>query len=154
MSTRTKDTFEKTDKNGGKNAKKLRLEIDHSAKFYPIMSTKKAQSLFRISAIMKEDVDKEALQIALNDVLPRFEAYKVRLRKGYAWHFFEPNDAPCKVFAEEALLKPINPDVTNGYWFRVSALGNQIVLEIFHALADGNGALAFLKSIVKPFTSR
>ena len=88
----------------------MRLEIDHSAKFYPIMSTKKAQSLFRISAIMKEDVDKEALQIALNDVLPRFEAYKVRLKKGYAWHFFEPNDAPCKVFAEETLLKPINPD--------------------------------------------
>ena len=155
MSTPTKDTLEKTDKNGGKTAKnkakKMRLEIDHSAKFYPIMSTKKAQSLFRISAIMKEDVDKEALQIALNDVLPRFEAYKVRLKKGYAWHFFEPNDAPCKVFAEETLLKPINPDDTNGYWFRVSALGNQIVLEIFHALADGNGALAFLKSIVKRY---
>ena len=113
------------------------------------MSTKKAQSLFRISAIMTEEVDKDKLQIALNDVLPRFEAYRVRLKKGYAWHFFEYNDAPCKVFAEETLLKPINPADTNGYWFRVSALGNKIVLEIFHALADGNGALAFLKSIVK-----
>lgn len=131
--------------------KKMRFEIDHSAKFYPIMSTKKAQSLFRISAIMNETVDKDKLQIALNDVLPRFEAYKVRLKKGYAWHFFEYNDAPCKVFAEETLLKPINPDETNGYWFRVSALGNKIVLEIFHALADGNGALAFLKSIVKRY---
>lgn len=131
--------------------KKMRFEIDHSAKFYPIMSTKKAQSLFRIYAIMNETVDKDKLQIALNDVLPRFEAYKVRLKKGYAWHFFEYNDAPCKVFAEETLLKPINPDDTNGYWFRVSALGNKIVLEIFHALADGNGALAFLKSIVKRY---
>lgn len=129
----------------------MRFEIDHSAKFYPIMSTKKAQSLFRIYAIMNETVDKDKLQIALNDVLPRFEAYKVRLKKGYAWHFFEYNDAPCKVFAEETLLKPINPDDTNGYWFRVSALGNKIVLEIFHALADGNGALAFLKSIVKRY---
>ncbi len=129
----------------------MRFEIDHSAKFYPIMSTKKAQSLFRIYAIMNETVNKDKLQIALNDVLPRFEAYKVRLKKGYAWHFFEYNDAPCKVFAEETLLKPINPDDTNGYWFRVSALGNKIVLEIFHALADGNGALAFLKSIVKRY---
>ena len=129
----------------------MRFEIDHSAKFYPIMSTKKAQSLFRIYAVMNETVDKDKLQIALNDVLPRFEAYKVRLKKGYAWHFFEYNDAPCKVFAEETLLKPINPDDTNGYWFRVSALGNKIVLEIFHALADGNGALAFLKSIVKRY---
>ena len=100
---------------------------------------------------MTEEVDKDKLQIALNDVLPRFEAYRVRLKKGYAWHFFEYNDAPCKVFAEETLLKPINPADTNGYWFRVSALGNKIVLEIFHALADGNGALAFLKSIVKRY---
>lgn len=115
------------------------------------MSTKKAQSLFRISALMKEDVDRDKLQIALNDVLPRFEAYSVRLKKGYAWHFFEHNDAPCKVFDEGALLKPINPDETNGYWFRVSAAQNKIILEFFHALADGNGALAFLKSIVKRY---
>lgn len=149
------ETSEKTaknrDKTSKKSQKKLRFELDHSAKFYPIMSTKKAQSLFRISAIMTEEVDKDKLQIALNDVLPRFEAYRVRLKKGYAWHFFEYNDAPCKVFAEETLLKPINPADTNGYWFRVSALGNKIVLEIFHALADGNGALAFLKSIVKRY---
>lgn len=36
---------------------------------------------------MTEEVDKDKLQIALNDVLPRFEAYRVRLKKGYAWHF-------------------------------------------------------------------
>ena len=115
------------------------------------MSTKKAQSLFRISALMKDDVDRDKLQIALNEVLPRFEAYSVRLKKGYAWHFFEHNDAPCKVFDEGALLTPIDPDETNGYWFRVSAAQNRIILEIFHALADGNGALAFLKSIVKRY---
>lgn len=137
--------------NAKKSPKKLRFALDHSAKFYPIMSTRKAQSLFRVSAIMKEVVDKDNLEIALNDILPRFAAYQVKLKKGYAWHFFEHNDAHCKVFADEGVLRPINPDDTNGYWFRVSALGNNIVLEIFHALADGNGALAFLKSIVKRY---
>lgn len=130
---------------------KKRFAIDNSAKYYPIMSTKKAQSLFCISAKMYEDVDKSVLEAALNDVLNRFQAYKVRLKKGYAWHFFEPNDAPAKVFGNEALLTPINPDDTNGYWFRVSAVGKLIKLEMFHALADGNGALMFLKSIVKRY---
>lgn len=130
---------------------KKRFAIDNSAKYYPIMSTKKAQSLFCISAKMYEDVDKSVLEVALNDVLNRFQAYKVRLKKGYAWHFFEPNDAPAKVFGNEALLTPINPDDTNGYWFRVSAVGKLIKLEMFHALADGNGALMFLKSIVKRY---
>lgn len=100
---------------------------------------------------MYENVDKSVLEVALNDVLNRFQAYKVRLKKGYAWHFFEPNDAPAKVFGNEALLTPINPDDTNGYWFRVSAVGKLIKLEMFHALADGNGALMFLKSIVKRY---
>ena len=57
------ETSEKTaknrDKTSKKSQKKLRFELDHSAKFYPIMSTKKAQSLFRISAIMTEEVDKD-----------------------------------------------------------------------------------------------
>lgn len=130
---------------------KKRFNIDQSAKFYPIMSTKKAQSLFCVSAKMYEDVDRDTLEIALNDVLNRFQAYKVRLKKGYAWHFFEPNDAPAKVFDNVELLKPINPDDTNGYWFRVSAVEKYIKLEMFHALADGNGALTFLKSIVKRY---
>lgn len=130
---------------------KKRFSLDQSAKYYPIMSTKKAQSLFCVSAKMYDEVDRDILEVALNDVLNRFQAYKVRLKKGYAWHFFEHNDAPAKVFDNEALLKPINPDDTNGYWFRLSAVNNYIKLEMFHALADGNGALTFLKSIVKRY---
>ena len=76
-----------------KNSVKRRFAIDHSAKFYPIMSTKKAQSLFCISADMFDDVQKDVLKNALNDVLCRFPAYKVKLKRGWAWHFFEQNDA-------------------------------------------------------------
>ncbi len=134
-----------------KNRVKRRFAIDHSAKFYPIMSTKKAQSLFCISADMFDDVQKDVLETALNDVLCRFPAYKVKLKRGWAWHFFEQNDAHAKVFDNKDVLKPINPGDTNGYWFRLSAIGKRIQLEMFHALADGNGALAFLKSIVKRY---
>lgn len=100
---------------------------------------------------MREDVDKATLEEALNDVLTRYDAYKVCLKRGYAWHFFEQNDAKAKVFDNDILLKPISPKDTNGYWFRVSALGKVIKLEMFHALCDGNGAMDFLKSIVKRY---
>lgn len=135
----------------GENNTKKRFDIDCSARFYPIMSTKRAQSLFRISAIMCDEVDREVLESALNDVLLRFNAYRVRLKRGYAWHFFEQNDMPARVLDEVALLTPINPDDTNGYLFRVCAVRNEIILEIFHALCDGNGALAFLRSIVQRY---
>lgn len=138
----------------GKSAKKeqkKRFALDHSARFYPITSTKKAQSLFCMSARMCEDVDKDALETALNDVLERFCAYKVCLKRGWAWHYFEQNDKKAKVFDNDILLKPISPKDTNGYWFRVSVVDKSIKLEMFHALADGNGAMDFLKSLIKRY---
>lgn len=135
----------------GEKKNNLRLEIDSSARFYPIMSTKKAQSLFRLSAVMKEEVDRKVLEVALNDVLARFAVYKVRLKRGYAWHYFEPNDMPAKVFGKVALLTPINQEETNGYMFRLCEVGNEIWLEMFHALCDANGALIFLRSIVQRY---
>lgn len=143
--------FMPKDKHADKKVAKRRFALDHSAKFYPITSTKKAQSLFCISADMTETVQKDVLARALNDVLVRFPAYKVRLKKGWAWHYFEENDAPAKVFDNREPLKPIDPAQTNGYWFRVSAVDKRIQLEMFHALSDGNGALAFLKSIIKRY---
>lgn len=100
---------------------------------------------------MENDVDSAVLEDALNDVLERFSVYKVRLRKGYAWHFFEPNDQRALVFDNRTLLKPINPEDTHGYLFRLSAFANNVQLEMFHALADGNGTLDFLKSIIKRY---
>lgn len=135
----------------GEKKKGLRFEIDSSARFYPIMSTKKAQSLFRLSAVMQDEVDRDVLERALNDVLARFAVYKVRLKRGYAWHYFVPNDKPGKVFGKVALLKPIDQEENNGYMFRLCAVDNQIWLEMFHALCDGNGAIAFLRSIVQRY---
>lgn len=132
----------------GEKKKGLRFEIDSSAKFYPIVSTKKAQSLFRLSAVMQDIVDKSVLEKALNDVLARFRVYKVRLKRGYAWHYFVPNDMPAKVFGEVALLKPIDQEENNGYMFRLCAVGNKIWVEMFHALCDGNGAMIFMQSIL------
>ena len=63
-----------------------RYPLDNSALFYPIMATKKAQSLFRITVRLKDEVDGNLLEEALNKVLYRFPTYKTRFNKGYAWH--------------------------------------------------------------------
>lgn len=129
--------------------KSRKIPIDRSARFYPLIATKRAQSIFSVSAIMKDDVDKDVLEVALNDVLPRFSAYKVRMKKGYGWHYFEPNDERAKVFdLPEKMLQPIDERATNGYLFRISCGEKQIKLEIFHALTDGNGAMAFLRTLI------
>lgn len=98
---------------------------------------------------MEEYVDKAVLKMAVNDVIPRFIAYKVRLKKGFLWHFLEENCDEVEVFdIDDRMLRPIDPKQTNGYLFRLSCAGKVIRLEIAHVLTDGNGTLDFLKTII------
>ena len=88
-----------------------RYPLDNSALFYPIMATKKAQSLFRITVRLKDEVDGNLLEEALNKVLYRFPTYKTRLKKGYAWHYLEENPERALVFKGlGAMLCPIDTE--------------------------------------------
>ncbi len=126
-----------------------RYRLDVSAQFYPIISTKKAQSLFRLSAVMDKKVDGGILQRAAEDVLVRFPTFKVRLKKGYAWYYFEENTERVRVTPSTGeLLRPIDMKLTAGYPFRICYEGDRIEFEVFHAVCDGMAALVFLKALV------
>lgn len=132
-----------------KDKRPKRYRLDVSAQFYPIISTKKAQSLFRLSAVMDDVVDAETLRLAAQDVLVRFPTFKVKLKKGYAWYYFEENSSPLRVFPSSGrLLQPIDTKQTAGYPFRIAYDGNKIEFEVFHAVCDGIAALEFLKALV------
>ncbi|MBR4801082.1 MAG: hypothetical protein IK048_05405 [Clostridia bacterium] len=125
------------------------LEYDHAARFYPILATKKAQSNFAVGATLDGPVNPELLERAVNDCAKRFPAFKVKQKRGYAWHYLLENDAPIKVFPlEKAVPCPINSKETNGYLFKLTYGENRIEMIIFHGLCDGNGAIEFLKTIL------
>ncbi len=129
-----------------------RYALDNSSLFYPIMATKKAQSIFRIEAELDETVSSELLSLAVNEAMDRFPTFKVRLKKGYNWHYLEENEKEVLVFPSDGkLLRPINPVETNDYLFRTSYRDNRIILEVFHGLCDGTGATIFLKGIVQKY---
>ena len=127
----------------------FRFDFDHAARFYPILSTKKSQSNFTVGVTLDEEVDEEVLQTAVNDCAGRFPAFKVKQRRGYAWHYLVENNAPIKVFPlDEFVPCPINSKETNGYLFKLTCGGNRIEMTMFHGLCDGNGAIEFLKTIL------
>ena len=129
-----------------------RYSLDNSALFYPIMATKKAQSLFRITVTLDDQIDGVVLEEALNKALDRFPTFRTRLKSGYAWHYLEENTARAKVFEGDlGLLKPIDPKDTNGYLFRFVYEGNRLYLEIFHGLCDGAGAVIFFRGVLQMY---
>lgn len=81
-------------------------------------------------------------------LLPRFETFAVQLKNGLFWNYLSINHRPFKVEAEPAeICEYFKSTRNNGYLFKVFYLDNKVTLETFHAITDGTGALAFLKSI-------
>ena len=79
-------------------------KLDNSAKIFPIISNKRFSSVFRLSAILKEEIKKEILIKATNNALEKFSDFKVVLKKGVFWYYFEENTKP--IFIEEENTYP------------------------------------------------
>lgn len=107
-------------------------------------------STYRICATLKEPVKKELLQKAEEMVLAQFLTFRMRLRMGFFWYYFEENDRKAPEVQEESDYPGayINKSRNNQYMFRVTYYRNRINLEVFHALTDGNGGFVFLKELV------
>ena len=123
--------------------------LDNTAKIFPVIASENLSNVFRISAVLKEEVDPGTLQRALEEILPQFEGFSVRLRRGFFWYYFE-NNKRMPVIEREATYpcKYIDPHSNQLFLFRVTYFEKRINLEVFHAVTDGLGAVNFLKALV------
>lgn len=123
--------------------------LDNTAKIFPVIASENLSNVFRISAVLKEEVDPGTLQRALEEILPQFESFSVRLRRGFFWYYFENNKRMPVIEREAAYpCKYIDPHSNQLFLFRVTYFDRRINLEVFHAVTDGLGAVNFLKALV------
>ena len=123
-----------------------RMRIDNAANIYPASLSKHYASLYRMSVTLTEPVDTVLLQHALETVSERMPTFRCELRAGaFWWHLRrmekEPEVAPA------APLNRFHFSDNGGFLYKVSADGNRIVLDVFHALADGTGSETFLLTL-------
>ena len=133
-----------------KKENKLRWRrLDNSAKIFPMSTGEKYSTVFRISAVLKNDIQQEILQRAVVETLEKYDAFKVRMRTGLFWYYLEENNKQPIVEEEKNYpCKYINPRRNRGYLFKVTYYKNKINIDIFHSLTDGNGGTTFFKEIV------
>ena len=123
--------------------------LDNSAKIFPMSTGEKYSTVFRLSAVLKEDVQQEKLQKAVIKALEKYEAFKVRMKAGLFWYYLEENNKnPIVEEEKDYPCKYINPRRNRGYLFKVTYYRNKINIDIFHSLTDGNGGTTFFKEIV------
>ena len=118
------------------------------------MRTRKTQSNFRYGATLDKAVDPALLLKSAEIVLPAYPNFRTKIVKGFFWHKMRANDAPLIVKEDDRPpLSPLRDEDTNGYPFRLAYKGDEIVLEVFHALTDGNIGARFLSDLLSVYTA-
>lgn len=138
------------------NERKLRwMHLDNSAKIYPAAATSRWNNIYRLSATLKEEVDREVLQSALDVTVRRFPSIAVRLKRGAFWYYLEEIVHAPRVQDEKSYpLVRMPLDDIRHCAFRVLIYKKRIAVEFFHALTDGNGGLVFLKTLVAEYLTQ
>ena len=133
-----------------KPQKDIRWErLDNTAHLFPAIAGENMSNVYRICVTLKERIDPELLQQALDMVLPKFDGFNLRMRKGVFWYYFEENGKKAPKVVEETNFpcRYIHANQNNNYLFQVTYYKYRINLEVFHVLTDGMGAINFLREL-------
>lgn len=125
------------------------FKLDNSAKVYPILTTDRFTYVFRVSATLYEEINKDILYHAIKDMKKRFPSFYVKLKKGIFWYYFEENmNDPILEVESPFVCQKIDQYFNNRYLFKFYYYNKRISLEMNHVLTDGSGAIVFLNAVI------
>ena len=125
------------------------IKLDNAAKIFPPTCTKRDTKVFRFVCELKEPIDKNILQHALDKTVDAFPLYNSVLKKGIFWYYLEESNLKPEVTEENVpVCAPLYDSYNHKLLFRVSYYKMRINFEVFHSLADGTGAIQFLRTMV------
>lgn len=123
-------------------------KLDNAATIYPAICSSNWNYVFRVSAELKKNIDKDKLQQALDLTVKRYPIFNVCIRNGLFWHYFQPvAGTPLVEEEKEYPCQPFNVNKKQAL-IRVLYYNNKICFEIFHALTDGYGATVFFNTLL------
>ncbi len=128
------------------------VRLDNASNIFLAARSDADPKVFRISAEVDHDVDPRTLQEALDATYERYRLYHAVLRGGMFWYYLQTSDLRPIVAPEHLpTCAPIYREDRRNLLFRVVYRRRRIVLEIFHALSDGTGALWFLTDLLDAY---
>lgn len=133
--------------------KKLRwMRLDNAAKIYPAARSQNWSNVFRLSISLKEDIDTEVMQSALDVTVRRFPSIAARLRRGIFWYYLQQlTQAPAIRQELSYPLSKMSRKEARQCALRVIVYKNRVAVEFFHSLTDGTGGTVFLKTLVAEY---
>jgi len=136
-------------KSNSKHTPKTWYRLDLSAIVYPTLQRRDFSSVYRLSVLLKDPVQPDILQQAVDIAIKRFPTYHSAMRKGFFWRYLEPNTRPgpfvkpdIRNFCMPMPFKSNNRYLVRFYWY-----DRRISLEAHHSLGDGTGGMYLLQTV-------
>ena len=126
--------------------------LDNAAKLYSATSSKKDTRVFRFFCELREQIDSDKLQDALDNTLKKYPVFLSVMRAGLFWHYLEKSR--LRPVVREEYKEPCSNIYVKDkktLLFEVTYYKNRINFEVFHALTDGTGATEFVRELVKNY---
>lgn len=129
------------------------IPLDTAGILYSYTKTKTWNQTYRVSALLKSEVDGEALKQAVRKMRHRFPSFYVRLSDGFLWKHFKsaPVDVDEIVVHDYEYCAPVDTEGIYSPLFKIHYCENRISLDIFHGVTDGHGAIVFLKTLLATY---
>ncbi|MFC0673860.1 alcohol acetyltransferase [Brachybacterium hainanense] len=126
--------------------------LDNASNIFLAARSDVDPKVFRLSAEMDHEVEPEILQHALDLTIEEYPLYRAVLRRGVFWYYLLDSDLHPQVQADRLpVCAPVYQGDHRSLLFRVAHHRRRIILEVFHALSDGTGALWFLTELVTAY---
>lgn len=129
----------------------MQYSLDHSAMIHLASAQKDYSNCFRISITLKESVDPEILQKAVNRITQRFPTVIAGIRREFFQYKIVHNRIPPKIQKEQKVLLTMGKEEIKKCAFRVLYAENEIAIEVFHALTDGCGGMVVISTLVAEY---
>ena len=127
-------------------------KLDNAAIIFPAVSGDRNTNVFRLCCELRENVDPEILQQALDIAMRSFPYFRVVMRRGLFWFYLERSELLPKVELEnERPCNRIFYKNVKELLLRVSYYNRRVNLEVFHSVADGAGAIQLLHTMIHQY---
>ena len=130
--------------------------VDNVANTFLATYNNRDPRVMRVCCTLKEEIDPRVLQEALNETVRIRPQFQVRIHRGLFWRYIEESSNVPKVIKENGRICPnlYYQDRPEKPLYKVSYFGRRINMDIFHAIADGTGAMEFLNILVVEYLRR
>ena len=126
----------------------MRAKVDTSALVHPALMNENTINVYRISVSMKDPVDPDILQQALNAMVKRYPMICCRMAKDNFWYYTESLGKITVTEDDGNILGSLNPKNIFQQATNIMYSGNRVVLESFHSVADGFGVFTFMNGLL------